>query len=101
MLSIAVMIGLTGLRLGFDAGSFAVGVMFLGWAATFSIAWLRRNMHATNWAKYPAGVMAVLAFIMFMVTAGLEVFWSIGLIIAGIVIILLGLRPHREPIEEI
>jgi len=96
MLSIAVMIALTSVRLGFDAGSFAVGVMFLGWALTFALLWLRRTQGAFEWAKYPAIALGIVACIMFLITSGLEIFWSLGLIIAGLVIIYFNLRPRGE-----
>ena len=43
------------------------GVLLLGLAATFAILWLRRKTQPTDWAKYPAAglfVLAILAFIL-------------------------------------
>lgn len=98
LLSIAAMIGLSGVRLGFDAETFAVSAMFFGWALTFGLAWMRRKQHSAGWAKYPAIAAAVLACLMLLITAGLQAYWSLALIITGLVIILLNLRPRREKI---
>ncbi len=97
MLSIGLMIILTGaLDAGDQAGQLATGVMFLGWAATFGWLWLRRSLHATAWAKYPALALAVLAGILFLITAGFETYWPLMLITAGIVVLYFGLRPRRQ-----
>jgi hypothetical protein len=100
MLSITVLIVLLGLFPGSDVEPYASGIMFLGWSLTFGLAWLRRNQHPTAWAKYPALGMLGLAFILFLVGAGLEMYWSIGLIVAGLVMVLLSLRPRRVQADK-
>ena len=100
LLSVGVMIALTSLSLGFDAGTFAVGVMFLGLALTFWLVWLRRAKIPTSWAKYLALVMICLAFVLFMITAGFEFFWPLALIIAGLVMLLFSLRPKHTKDKE-
>ncbi len=89
MVSIALLIGLdNALR-----GDLAVAIMFLGWMFTFGIVWKRQSR---DWAKYPAIVMGILACIMLMISLGLETYWAFGLIVAGIVLIAMSLRPDSE-----
>jgi hypothetical protein len=100
MVSIGVMIALTSLTISkIDTGASAVSVMFLGWAGTFALVWLRRNLHPADWAKYPAAVMAVLAVIMFLVGLGFTAYWSLSLIAAGILLIFLSIRPKAAAIK--
>lgn len=100
LLSIALLIALTSLPLGFDTGTLAAGLMFSGWTLTFGWAWLHRDRYPTDWARYPAVVMAILAFILFTVAAGLDNFWPLGLILTGLVMVLLSLRTRREQLDR-
>jgi hypothetical protein len=91
--SIAAMVALT----HFINSDISVAVMFLGWTLTFGYLWLRQ---AREWAKYPAMVMGILACLMLLISKGLENYWAIGLIVAGLVVIFLILRPrHSLPLK--
>ncbi len=66
------------------------------WAATFFVLWLRRSLHTTSWAKYPAIALAVVAGIMFLLGAGFQTYWPLALIVAGIVVLYFGFRPKTQ-----
>jgi hypothetical protein len=70
----------------------ATGLMFLGWAATFGLVWLRREPHPNDWARFPAAALALLAVIVFLNAAGLNITWPVALIVAGVIVLYLGLR---------
>jgi len=93
MLSIALMISLENI-INSDV---TVALMFLGWMLTFGLVWKRQAM---DWAKYPAIGLGTLACIMFLVAAGLETFWSLGLIVAGVVMIFFSLRSRQAPLVK-
>lgn len=99
MLSIALMILLSEVQVGSEEGTFGVAVMFVGWSITFGVLWLRRNLHGTDWAKYPALALAGVAVIMIFVTTGVEYLWAIGLIIAGLALLLSGILRRRGQSE--
>jgi hypothetical protein len=88
LLSIGVMIAVSNTI----NSEISVALMFLGWMATFGLVWKRSRLHAAEWAKYPAVVMGILACIMFLIATGLETFWAIGLIAAGLVLVIMNLR---------
>lgn len=90
MLSVALMVALDNAL----PDGMAVAVMFLGWMLTFGFVWLRQSR---PWARVATIVMSVLAFIMFLVAMGLGNYWAIGLVVAGLVLIVLSLLPRRTP----
>ncbi|MCL4529364.1 MAG: hypothetical protein M1282_08125 [Chloroflexi bacterium] len=93
MISIGLMIILIGIFGESDMiGSMAVGVMFLGFAATFGLLWLRRDLHPADWAKYPAVVLAILAVFMFFSAQSLNYAWPIILIAGGLLLLYFGFR---------
>lgn len=97
MLSIGLMITLIGaIGASEQIGQFGAGAMFLGWAATFFVLWLRRSLHSTEWAKYPAMALAVVAGILFVIGAGFQTYWPLILIAAGIVVLYFGFRPRAS-----
>ena len=91
MLSIALMLALNGSL----SSTLSISIMFLGWALTFGLVWLRSDLREASWAKYPAYVMGILAAIMFFISNGLETYWSVGLIIAGLFLVIYSLRPNH------
>ncbi len=92
MLSIGLMIGLIGVFGSTAAvGSIAVGVMFLGFAATFGLLWLRRD-YPLDWAKYPAVVLVIVAIFMFFSAGSLNYAWPIILIAGGLLLLYFGFR---------
>lgn len=93
LLSISVMVALT----NFNNDDISVAVMFIGWMLTFGYVWLRL---AKAWAKYPATVFGILACLMALISLRLEAYWSIGLIVAGLVLIILNLRPSRTTVVK-
>ena len=100
MFSIGLMIILIGI-FGSTAsiGSIGVGVMFLGYAATFGLLWLRRDLHPADWAKYPAVAMVVLAIFMFFSAASLNYAWPIILIAGGLLLLYFGFRHKSTDIK--
>jgi hypothetical protein len=70
----------------------ATTLMFLGWAGTFGLVWLRRDLHPADWAKYPALVFVVLAGVTLLGLAGFDIAWPIALIALGIFVIYRGMR---------
>ena len=90
MLSVALMVALDNVL----PDGMAVAVMFLGWMLTFGFVWLRQSR---PWAKFPVIVMGVLASIMLLVSLGLVNYWAIGLVVAGLVLIVLSFLPRRTP----
>jgi hypothetical protein len=100
MISIGLMIILIGI-FGSSAsiGSIAVGVMFLGFAATFGLLWLQRNSSPTDWAKYPSIVLGILAVFMFFSAASLNYIWPIILIAGGLILLYFGFRHKSTDIK--
>ncbi len=88
--SIGVMILLTGIEGVFSQGTFAVGVMFLGWAVTFGVLWLRRHISPTDWAKYPTIPLAIIGLGFLVFTDGVEYLGAILLILGGGYLLLRG-----------
>ena len=100
MLSIGLMIILIGILGANDRnGSIGVGVMFLGYAVTFGLLWLRRDLHPADWAKYPAVVMVILAVFMFFSAASINYAWPIILIAGGLLLLYFGFRRKSTDIK--
>jgi hypothetical protein len=78
--------------------------MFLGWAATFGLLWLRRASQPTEWAKYPALVMLGIALVTMIVHprllgmagSGMQQYWPLALIALGALVLLNNLRSHQS-----
>jgi hypothetical protein len=81
-------------------GNFQVGIyssiLFLGFAITFGLLWLLRASQPTDWAKYPAIGLLIIALLAFLIGKSLEDFLP-GLIplIIGVVIIAWTLRKKK------
>ena len=71
------------------------GVMFLGWAITFGLLWLRRTSQPTDWAKYPAGILFALSVIILAFGSYSGMIWPSMLVAAGLVILVFNLLPKR------
>lgn len=69
------------------------GIILAGIALTFAFIWSLHKQAKTEWAKYPAIVLAIIA----VLVAGLgfrpELAWALGLIVLGVVVLLRALRP--------
>ena len=99
MFSIGLMIILIGVFGSTTSiGSIGVGVMFLGFAATFGLLWFRRD-YPVDWAKYPAIVLTVLAVFMFFSAASLNYAWPIILIAGGLLLLYFGFRRKSTDIK--
>jgi hypothetical protein len=72
-----------------------VGFMFLGWAVTFYLLWLRRKSVPTAWAQVVAIVFVILAIIQIMLGALAEIGLIVMLFAAGILLLFYGLRPKK------
>jgi hypothetical protein len=69
--------------------------MFLGWAATFGLLWMRRDSQPTEWAKYPALVMLGAALVTMVLGSGMQQYWPLALIAVGALVLLNNLRSHQ------
>lgn len=72
-----------------------VGAMFLGLAATFWLLYRRRNTIGSDWARYPAIGLAVFGLLMIVLGGGMGDFWPVLLILAGVLVLLMGLRRRK------
>ncbi len=98
MISIGLMVILIGILGATESiGSMAVDLMFIGWAVTFGLVWLRRDLHPADWAKYPAVALICMAVFMFFSAASLNYAWPIILIIGGLLLLYFGFR--RKPTD--
>lgn len=78
-----------------NEGSAAVitGVLFWGWALTFAALWLRRAVHPTAWAMYPAAGLAVAGLISFgFGPSGVRFIAPVIIIGVGVVVLFFSLR---------
>lgn len=66
----------------------SLALMFLGVSLTFGVVWKRE---AKLWARTPVVVMGILAALMLLITLGLETYWGLGLIVAGLALIAINL----------
>lgn len=60
-------------------------VLFLGFAATFGVLWLRRKSQPTDWTKYPALGFLAIAILSFILGERFQEFWlaAVMLVIGG------------------
>jgi hypothetical protein len=80
----------------FAQSSFPGAVLFLGWAATFGWLWRQREKYPTAWARVPAMIACIVAFVLLAV-GSLTKFGLVALlIVGGVVLIYFGLRPRKE-----
>jgi hypothetical protein len=70
-------------------------VMFLGWALTFGVLWLRRTVQPTDWAKYPALGLALAAILILVFGSGpyQTLIGPIVLIVIGVALLYGVIRP--------
>ncbi len=80
----------------FAQSSFPGAVLFLGWAATFGWLWRQREKYPTASARVPAMIASIVAFVLLAVGSLTEFGLVAALIVAGVALIYLGLRPRRE-----
>lgn len=92
LLSIALLLGLEKLL----PDGMAVSIMFLGWMLTFGLIWMRQSR---SWAKSPTIAMGTLSGTMLLISLDLQTYWSLGLIIVGIVLVAISLRRHKAAVE--
>lgn len=79
---------------GDRVGNYAGAAFFAGLALTFGLLWLRRGTHpATDWAKFPAAVIAVIALVVLFVGEMSDVVWAVGLILFGAWLLYRAVRP--------
>jgi hypothetical protein len=78
---------------GAHVGNYAGAAFFAGMALTFGALWARRNAHATDWAKYPAVVLALVALVVLFIGEMSEIVWAVALILLGGWLLFRALRP--------
>lgn len=100
MISIGLMVILIGiLGANNQTGSIGVGVMFMGWALTFGLVWLRRDLHPADWAKYPVVVLVILSVVMFFGAANIQYVWPVLLIAGGLLLLYFGFRRKSTDVK--
>ena len=72
-----------------------VGIMFLGWAGTFYLLWLRRTSVPTAWANVPAIIFVIIAIIQILLGALAEIGLIVLLFAGGALLLFYGLRPKK------
>jgi hypothetical protein len=72
------------------------GILFLGMAATFAFLWLRRSVHPTQWAIWPAIGTAIVGATSFLFSEAVEILGPVMIIAAGIVVLYFTLRPRKS-----
>jgi len=82
----------------FDQSNVKNALFLLGFAATFSVVYLRRSVHPADWAKYPAIVFGFLAVISLFEHTGIDA-GPLVLIGLGMVVLVASLRPRQHPIS--
>ena len=70
-------------------------VLFLGLAVTFGVLWLLRKTQPTDWAKYPATGLAVLAVQCFVLGARFQETYLITVLVAIGAMLMLGLFTRK------
>ena len=73
------------------------GVLFFGFALTFFAVWMMRGSQPTEWAKWPAGVLAIMGILSIgLGVVSLTYIWPVIIIIAGAFLLYQALR--RRPV---
>lgn len=66
---------------------FPTGIFFVGLGLTFGILWLLREKYTTDWAKFPAGGLLLIALLVFLTESRNSLVGPITLVVAGLVIL--------------
>jgi hypothetical protein len=71
-----------------------IPILFLGFAATFGVLWLRRNILPTGWTGYPALGFLMLAILSFVLRERFQEYWlsTIMLVIASLLVLAVAIR---------
>ena len=71
-----------------------IPVLFLGFAATFGVLWLRRKTQPTEWSGYPAVGFLALACLSFVLGERFQEYWLsiMMMVIAGMLVLALFTR---------
>ncbi len=78
----------------FDDSTLRGMIVLLGFAATFGLLYLRRDVIPTEWAKVPALVFTGLAVLTLVGSRGVNSV-PLVLIVVGVIVLLTALRPQR------
>jgi hypothetical protein len=84
----------------FAQSTLPVGIMFLGWTATFGWLWRQREKSPTAWARIPALVCGVLAALLLVIGSLTAYGFTFALIAGGLSLIYFGLRPRKDTITK-
>ncbi len=93
-IALSILLGLGG-QFGPAVSTWMASAMFLGWAVTFGLLWLRRGSQPTDWAKYPALGLLAASVMALIFRAGFQLYWPLVIIGVGILVLVANLRPRR------
>ncbi len=79
--------------LGANLEAYGGAIFFGGLALTFGLVWAQRRKLPTEWAKYPAAVLAVMALVALMAGSVGQLIWGVALILLGLWLVLRRGRP--------
>jgi hypothetical protein len=79
----------------FAHSPYPAAILFAGWAVTFGWLWRLRQTYPTRWAGIPAMIAGIVALILFFVGLFTGVGIAVVLIVAGLILIYLELRPKK------
>jgi hypothetical protein len=76
------------------------GVLFLGFALTFGLLWLRRKSQPTGWAGYPALGLLAASLLAFLLGERFQDFWPAAvLLVIGVLLLFPALFRRKPPVD--
>ena len=91
VIGVVVALAITGLIANATSAGYVNAFLMAGFAATFSVLWLR---HHKAWAKIVTIVLSILAVASVFFFAYYEIFWPAAFIAGGLYLLYLALRPR-------
>jgi hypothetical protein len=90
-IGVVVALAIGGLIYSATSGGFANALLMAGIAATFAVLWLR---HHKPWARTVTIVLGLLAVASVFLFGYYQIFWPVALILGGVYLLYLALRPR-------
>ncbi len=75
---------------------FPTGIFFIGLGLTFGILWLIREKDTTEWAKFPAGGLLLIALMIFLTESRNSLVGPITLVVAGLAVLAFNFVYHSK-----